>query len=263
MTELFTAPQVARLLGVTATTVKRWEASGLIESSLTPGGHHRFKRGEVDRFLRAQEARSDDIESRLVELLLTGDDSFELQGTLMEMRGRLGSWFHVADEVGNALTVLGRQWEMGIRTVADEHIATRRLQHALWVCTSSLPSPPKQPVCLLATVEGEQHTLGLSLAKLCLREAGWNTLWLGSPTPTTVLVNAIEQYRPQMVAVSASAYCHDPDEMAEHYRVVAKACRECGAEIMLGGEGAWPDGISAANRVRTFAEFAELIGRRK
>jgi excisionase family DNA binding protein len=261
MTELLTAPQVARLLGVTATTVKRWEANGLLESSLTPGGHYRFKRGEIDRFRQAQGEQPDDIGSRLVELMLTGDDSFELQGALMEMRGRLGAWFHVAEEVGKALAVLGHQWETGSRTVADEHIATRRLQHALWVCISSLPSPSQQPICLLAAAEGDEHTLGLPLAKLCLREAGWKALWLGSPTPTDILVKAVEQYRPQMVAVSASANSNDSKSLEQQYRTIAHACRDCGAEIVLGGEGAWPDRPLQGSRVRTFAQFAELIGR--
>ena len=43
----------------------------------------------------------------------------------------------------------------------------------------ALPVGERGPVCLLACAEGDDHTLGLSLAELCLREAGWATLWAG------------------------------------------------------------------------------------
>lgn len=261
MTEMLTAPQVARLLGVTATTVKRWEADGVLQSSLTPGGHHRFRRGEIDRFLHTQGGKSDDIESQLVELMVSGDDSFQLQGRMMEMRGQLGAWFRVANELGKALTELGRQWQSGVRTVAEEHVATRRFQHALWSCVSSLPSPRRDRTCLLAAAEGEEHTLGLSLAKLCLREAGWNTMWLGSPTPNDVLVDAIRQYRPQMVAVTASDFSRESDALSTQYRNIADAARQCGAQIVLGGTGAWPDKPERGSRIRTFTAFAALLGR--
>ena len=261
MTEFLTAPQAARLLGVTATTVKRWEANGLIHGSLSPGGHRRFKRGEIERFIHSRGEQPDDIAHQLVELMMSDDGPFALQGFIMELRGRLGAWFRVADELGKALVELGRQWETGVRTIAQEHVATRRFQQALWACISSLPSPPKQPSCLLAAAEGHEHTLGLSLAKLCLREAGWNTIWLGSPTPIAALIEAIDRYRPTMVAVTASSFSCETIELKRQCKIIANACRGCGAEIVLGGEGAWPDRPAQGRRIRTFAEFAALLRR--
>jgi hypothetical protein len=37
---------------------------------------------------------------------------------------------------------------------------------------------------VLAWAEGDEHTLGLPLAELCLVELGWTPLWLGARTPT-------------------------------------------------------------------------------
>lgn len=138
MAELLTAPQVARLLGVTATTIKRWEANGLLQSRTTPGGHHRFTRAEIDRFIHAQGHDRENIANLLVELMLQDDGSFGLQSFMIELRGRLGTWFRVADELGKGLAELGRQWESGVVSVAEEHLATRRFQQALWTCISSL-----------------------------------------------------------------------------------------------------------------------------
>ena len=41
--------EVARLFGVSASTVTRWARTGLIRSIRTPGGHYRFPADEVRR----------------------------------------------------------------------------------------------------------------------------------------------------------------------------------------------------------------------
>lgn len=42
--------EVANLLGVAPVTVRAWAAKGLFANRLTPGGHRRFARYEVERF---------------------------------------------------------------------------------------------------------------------------------------------------------------------------------------------------------------------
>lgn len=41
--------EVARLLGVSVETIRRWDKEGLIQSSRTLGGQRRFARSEVER----------------------------------------------------------------------------------------------------------------------------------------------------------------------------------------------------------------------
>jgi len=122
-----------------------------------------------------------------------------------------------------------------------------------------MASPPLVPNCLLASVEGDDHTLGLSLAKMCLRERGLSCHWLGSPTPTSVLVDAIRQFEPAMVAVSASSASRDADRLDQHYKSIGEACRRVDATLVLGGEGAWPENPPEAHRVWSFAEFSNVL----
>jgi hypothetical protein len=68
-------------------------------------------------------------------------------------------------------------------------------------------------------------------------------------------------YRPQMVAVTASSFSSDSEDLEAQYRKIADACLQCGAETVLGGHGGWPEKPSQGHRVRTFAEFAALLGR--
>lgn len=53
-----TRAAVARLLGVSPTTVTRWAREGRIACSVTLGGHHRFERSVVEE-VRAQMSRGE------------------------------------------------------------------------------------------------------------------------------------------------------------------------------------------------------------
>ena len=46
---LLTNSDAAAVLGVDDTTVKRWAPTGKLTSVVTPGGHRRFRPGDVER----------------------------------------------------------------------------------------------------------------------------------------------------------------------------------------------------------------------
>ena len=52
-----TTSQVARELGVSLGTVRRWADLGFLETYRTPGGQRRFSREQLDRFIRSLEQR--------------------------------------------------------------------------------------------------------------------------------------------------------------------------------------------------------------
>lgn len=55
--EFLSRREVARLFGVSTSTVTRWARAGLLATIRTPGGHYRFRAGET---LRAAQAGSAD-----------------------------------------------------------------------------------------------------------------------------------------------------------------------------------------------------------
>jgi len=190
---------------------------------------------------------------------LVGGRRHEIDGRLLEARGRLGSWWRVADELAVGLGEMGKQWECGRLTIADEHVASDALARALARVGDALPIRLDGPKCLLACAGEDEHTLGLSLAELCLREIGWTPLWLGRRTPVDEVVRLVSGGQVAMVALSASALLVDQQALRAMTDEVGAVCRHRGVGLLLGGAGAWPAQPSYGVRVTSFDAFRDYL----
>jgi excisionase family DNA binding protein len=50
-TDWLTLGQAARFLGVAQSTIRKWSDSGRVPAFYTPGGHRRFRRGDLEMFI--------------------------------------------------------------------------------------------------------------------------------------------------------------------------------------------------------------------
>jgi excisionase family DNA binding protein len=255
MDDLLTSTEVARLAGVGPTAVKRWADAGVLKCVKTAGGHRRFERKEVDRFLRGAGALSGEDWQDWTDAALSESSVPALLSRLFHLRAELGSWHRAADRVGAFVDDLGRRWESGALTVVQEHIISHALQRALATIVETIPVPPSAPRVFLAAAEGDTHTLGLSLAELCAREAGWRSEWGGPHTRTTDVIERVTSGDVAMIALSASAQSGQAEALGGEVREVAAACREHNVELALGGAGKWPDDPSVGRRFHSFEPF--------
>jgi excisionase family DNA binding protein len=258
---MLTTTEAAEVAAVAPSTIKRWADQGVLPFSRTAGGHRRFERFAVERLLREQPASvssGDPVASAWVRCLVEGRRP-EIDGRLLDARARLGSWWRVADELGVALAEIGKHWECGRLTVAEEHVASDALGRALARVGDALPIRLDGPKCLLACAGEDDHTLGLSLAELCLRELGWTPHWLGRRTPVAELVRLVNGGRASLVALSASMLLGDEQALRAISDEVGAACEERGVGLVLGGAGAWPANPGFGVRVTSFAAFHDYL----
>jgi excisionase family DNA binding protein len=90
--------EVAELLMVAPVTVRVWAQRGLIKALLTPGGHRRFLRTEVERFARERGLRLKRRAAMRGPRILIVDDDRQLAGYLQALLEGCGS------ETGPAVT---------------------------------------------------------------------------------------------------------------------------------------------------------------
>lgn len=73
--EWLTLGQAAKYLGVAQSTIRKWSDSGRLPAFYTPGGHRRFRRGDLDSFLAGSRGAS----ARGGPLVLIVDDDERLR----------------------------------------------------------------------------------------------------------------------------------------------------------------------------------------
>lgn len=261
---LLTTSDVANLMGVGATSVKRWADAGVLRCVKTAGGHRRFLRSEVDRFIQTQAQPEEgsldpfgaDAWLRIFKEL---PDVYVVQGKLLEMRAQLGAWWRVADHLGRLLSRLGQAWREGELSVLEEHVASESLYRAIGVIGASLPVRTGAPQVLLANAPGDEHTLGLALAELTAREAGWSTLWAGRRAPLDELVAWSRDGRVRMLAVSASPWSTEAESLRHVAEALADASAQSETRLVLGGNGAWPENLLGASRIWSMEQFHAVL----
>jgi len=161
-----------------------------------------------------------------------------------------------------AMYELGRLWEKGAITVADEHLATALTHRVLaalrppaFVDQAFEGDSPRERV-MLAAVQGEQHALGLRMVADLLEDAGYQTIYLGADVPTGALLQAIDSLTPTLLGLSATM-----PEAGETLEEVVGIIRSehPGLNLLVGGQA------SAASRVRetaTSVDDLELLDQR-
>jgi excisionase family DNA binding protein len=84
--EWMTLGQAARFLGVAQSTIRKWSDQGRVPAFYTPGGHRRYRRGDLETFLaRSGPGRA---QSGPLVLLVDDDDHIrELVRTTLELEG--------------------------------------------------------------------------------------------------------------------------------------------------------------------------------
>ncbi|MCA9609542.1 MAG: helix-turn-helix domain-containing protein [Myxococcales bacterium] len=255
---LLTSTEAAAWLGASPTSVKRWADAGLIECVRTVGNHRRFTLDSLERFAQSQGGvtSTTGVSDWLTILLERNVDA--VHGQLLLERSTAQSWAEVCDRLGPVLAQVGDAWASGALRIVDEHLATERLSRGLARVVDALPVTPNGPSAMLMTAAGDEHTLGLALAEVVFREAGWQTLWSGRSTPLDDLEDVLVSRRIDALAVSASSYSSREESLAAQLEVLERACDEAGCALILGGHGAWPDRATDARRVSSFRQLARV-----
>lgn len=104
-----------------------------------------------------------------------------------------------------ALYEVGRRWQDGEATVAQEHLATattQTLMARLWRAGPTNSAPAGRAV--VTATEDDFHVLGPRFLTDFLEGAGWTVLDLGAATPTRDLVTMVRQTGPRLVCLSTT-----------------------------------------------------------
>jgi excisionase family DNA binding protein len=131
--EWLTLGQAAKYLGVAQSTIRKWSDQGRVPAFYTPGGHRRYRRGDLDTFLDRSGPGGNVAQGPLI--LIVDDDArvreyvrvnLELEGYAVREAASAEEGLAVLEEVSPDLVLLDVMmpevdgWEM-LRRVQERH----------------------------------------------------------------------------------------------------------------------------------------------
>ena len=273
----FLSPRdLARVAGVSESSVKRWVDSGLLSASRTAGKHRRIDRAEAIRFVRAHrmdvvepdilgfpEARSVGDKDALNERLLTHALK---EGDAARAIGMVAGWFLAGQPlhgifdgpIRSAMDDIGELWRQRDDGVVIEHRATNICLHAITRIRLALPpSPTGGPIAVGGAPSGDPYILPSLMAAAIVRESGFADMNLGPDTPIGCLRTALHGYRPRLAWLSLSSR-KAAGQSLRLLPELAEAAATTGGVLIVGGRASGGAQRAASPNVAFGDSMAEL-----
>ena len=273
----FLSPRdLAKAVGVSESSVKRWVDHGRIRAHRTAGGHRRIGVDEAVQFIR--EARMPLARPELLGLGRLASRAEDPGGALLlkllregasvEARGLLIGWYlegvaiaALADgPLRTSLEVLGELWHCagkeGEEGVAIEHRATDICLQAVNHLRLLLPSPGEEAPLAIGG-SPDVYLLGTQLASAVMAEGGWRNVNLGAQTPLQVLACSVETLRPRLVWLSLTDEAMT-QSLGDGVERLLESVEQTGGMLIVGGRCHREAHLPSHPRLREGDSMADL-----
>lgn len=225
----------------------------LLDQGLRPG-----------KLLPLSEKDLDDVETSLLPEISTPQcesvdqiheairsaDASQLELMFQRQYDKQGMQEFILKTVIPLLKTVGEQWAGGSLQIYQEHFFSEQLIRFLNREIANMQKSTDKPRVLLATLPGEEHTLGLLMVVAMLAANGLQSVNLGSDVPMDQIAQAVHQFHADIVGITFSG--------AYHYKSIRPHLLELRAlipgdvAIWTGGEGVrrlrkLPPGITKFN----------------
>lgn len=259
MRSALTPKQVARAIGVSEASLKRWCDKGLLVSTRTVGGHRRLPLSGVIAFLRQSQrpivrpevlglpastgtgetviARAQPMAQQALE---TGDRD-QLRRVVFDLYLAGHSVATICDRIiAHSFHNIGDRWQHRELEIFEERRACEVCVQILHEWSSYLPTPAQgAPVAFGGTLSPDPYQIPTTMVSLVLRELGWAAESYGTLLPAPTLVSAIHRGQPRLFWLSVS-YVASPEAFVSDYATLFDAASAEGSALVVGGQALTP-----------------------
>jgi DNA-binding transcriptional MerR regulator len=223
--------ELSRRLGVSDHVLRAWESRyGLLRPVRSAGGFRLYSEADALRVGRmqahlarglsaaeaAREVLSEDSQaggeprlsapgelSASLQRALDAFDEPAAQAVLDRLVSDLSVTAMLREVVLPYLAELGRRWERGTASIAQEHFASNVIRGRLAGLARGWGNG-HGPRAVLACPPGELHDLALMVFGIVLNRTGWRIDYLGASTPVEELTRTVEATHPDLVVLAAT-----------------------------------------------------------
>jgi MerR family transcriptional regulator, light-induced transcriptional regulator len=227
---MLTSSQAASLIQVHESSMKRWTNEGRLLPSNTKGGHRRIALPTLLEFIRKERPEGSLLRFApfeeetahaalacrernnflpLTDLIVKFCDT-QPPSYLVELVRYLQIAFEIPITrtfdlgLAEALRRIGREWSLGVRTIAHEHRFTQKVLDSLYGLRNADSDfkNKEAPLALVGSAENCHHEIGAMFVRLTLEEAGWRVCYLGANVPFDEYAGIQAELKASMVAIS-------------------------------------------------------------
>jgi methanogenic corrinoid protein MtbC1 len=213
--------------------IRRLLDRGLRPGKLLPLDEHALD--ELEASLQTENRQqTDDTISAMLDAIRSADAG-RIETLFQQHYAKQGMKEFITATVVPLLHTVGELWVSGKLQIFQEHFLSEQLVRFLNTEIARMQKNTKKPLVLLATLPGEEHTLGLLIVAAMLSFHGITTINLGSEVPMDQIVRAVKQFQADIVGVTFSG--------AYQYRTIRSHLVELrqlipeDVDIWTGGEG--------------------------
>ena len=267
---------LARAVGVSESSIKRWVDDGTIRSTRTVGGHRRIRRTDAVRFVRATRATvvvpqilglAGPVDPKSMTVAGAGDVLTDLlmRGAEHEARAVLESLYLAGESFAaildgpfrSALDHIGAIWCHDRTGILLEHRAVQICVRALSQLSTLLPASAVAPAAVGSAVAGDPYLLPSMAAALVLAGEGFDAVNLGADLPATSLAEAMTRLDARLVWVSVSTATDGP-ALGRELASLVEAAAARSTHVVVGGRAATKVPLNAAANLFVGSSTGEL-----
>jgi len=172
--------------------------------------------------------------SELIEAIHSTDVEL-LESLLQKQYQQQGMQGFILKTVVPLLNTVGEFWARGKLQIFQEHFLSQQLIRFLNTEIARLQRHARKPRVLLATLPGEEHTLGLLMVAAMLSSHGVSTINIGAEVPMDQIGHAVEQFNVDIVGITFSG-AYQYKNIRPHLIELRELIPD-DIEIWTGGEG--------------------------
>ena len=255
--------EVAMIMGVHVSTVKRWTDAGNLPCYQTPGGHRKFILSHINEFLAKNKKKSNKVnvlelkgvkDRKLIQNIDHGEyiklvpvftkhalnaDGNRLKTTLAGLYMKQYLLHEIYDAlVMPVLKSIGDMWANNDISIAEEHVATNTIRNAVYALGETLhrKNYKDHSYTLSLALSGDEHDLPLIMTKQILEINGIPVINCGGNTPAKSIKRLLNKFQPDKIIVSLT-YCEDKNLANQQLDDLVKITSKNHAKIYMGGAG--------------------------
>jgi DNA-binding transcriptional MerR regulator/methylmalonyl-CoA mutase cobalamin-binding subunit len=210
----------------------------LLDRGMRPGKLLPLSEEALDRLeARLQPAAAERLDETVREILdaIRSADAWQVESLLRRHYQQQGMQAFITGTVVPLLRSVGELWIGGKLQVFQEHFLTGQLIRFLNTEITTMQKSAGKPLVVLATLPGEEHTLGLLMLTAMLSTRGISVINLGGEVPMDQIGRAAAQFQADIVGLTFSG-AYQYRNIRQHILELRKLLAD-DMDIWIGGEG--------------------------